>query len=49
MTAKDELTAWGYRVLTQSSEGGVDSFVKNKKRSLFVHFQVIRNMTRRLC
>jgi homoserine O-succinyltransferase len=35
----DELTACGYRVLTQSSEGGVDSFVKNKKRSLFVHFQ----------
>ncbi|MGB6477853.1 MAG: homoserine O-succinyltransferase [Candidatus Sulfotelmatobacter sp.] len=35
----DELTACGYRVLTQSTEGGVDSFVKNKKRSLFVHFQ----------
>jgi homoserine O-succinyltransferase len=35
----DELTACGYRVLTQSNEGGVDSFVKNKKRSLFVHFQ----------
>jgi homoserine O-succinyltransferase len=35
----DELTACGYRVLTQSSEGGVDSFVKKKKRSLFVHFQ----------
>ncbi len=35
----DELTACGYRVLTQSSEGGVDSFVKNKKRSLFLHFQ----------
>jgi homoserine O-succinyltransferase/O-acetyltransferase len=35
----DELTASGYRVLTQSSEGGVDSFVKKKKRSLFVHFQ----------
>ena len=27
------------RVLTQSAEGGVDSFVKKKKRSLFVHFQ----------
>jgi homoserine O-succinyltransferase/O-acetyltransferase len=26
-------------VLTQSAEGGVDSFVKKKKRSLFVHFQ----------
>src|SRR6202167_4357797 len=35
----DELTACGYRVLTQSVEGGVDSFVKNKKRSLFLHFQ----------
>ncbi len=35
----DELTACGYGVLTQSSEGGVDSFLKNKKRSLFVHFQ----------
>jgi homoserine O-succinyltransferase/O-acetyltransferase len=34
-----ELTACGYRVLTQSVEGGVDSFVKNKKRSLFLHFQ----------
>ena len=35
----DELTACGYLVLTQSAEGGVDSFVKKKKRSLFVHFQ----------
>jgi homoserine O-succinyltransferase len=35
----DELTASGYQVLTQSTEGGVDSFVKKKKRSLFVHFQ----------
>jgi len=35
----DELTASGYLVLTQSSEGGVDTFVKKKKRSLFVHFQ----------
>jgi len=35
----DELTASGYVVLTQSVEGGVDSFVKKKKRSLFVHFQ----------
>jgi homoserine O-succinyltransferase/O-acetyltransferase len=33
------LTACGYLVLTQSVEGGVDSFVKQKKRSLFVHFQ----------
>ena len=35
----DELTASGYLVLTQSAEGGVDSFVKKKRRSLFVHFQ----------
>jgi homoserine O-succinyltransferase len=35
----DELTASGYQVLTQSPDGGVDSFVKIKKRSLFVHFQ----------
>ena len=35
----DALAACGYTVLTQSSEGGVDSFVKKKKRSLFVHFQ----------
>jgi homoserine O-succinyltransferase len=35
----EALKASGYTVLTQSSEGGVDSFVKQKKRSLFVHFQ----------
>ena len=35
----DALKACGYVVLTQSPEGGVDSFVKRKKRSLFVHFQ----------
>jgi homoserine O-succinyltransferase len=35
----EALTASGYQVLTQSPEGGVDSFVKMKKRSLFVHFQ----------
>lgn len=29
----------GYLVLTQSSDGGVDTFVKKKKKSLFVHFQ----------
>jgi homoserine O-succinyltransferase/O-acetyltransferase len=33
------LTDSGYLVLTQSSDGGVDTFVKKKKRSLFVHFQ----------
>jgi homoserine O-succinyltransferase len=35
----DALSASGYLVLTQSAEGGVDSFVKKKKQSLFVHFQ----------
>jgi homoserine O-succinyltransferase len=35
----DALIASGYQVLTQSPDGGVDSFVKEKKRSLFVHFQ----------
>lgn len=35
----EELTSNGYRVLTQSAEGGVDCFVKKRKRSLFVHFQ----------
>jgi homoserine O-succinyltransferase len=35
----EALMASGYQVLTQSAEGGVDSFVKLKKQSLFVHFQ----------
>jgi len=35
----EELAASGYTILTQSVEGGVDSFVKKKKQSLFVHFQ----------
>jgi homoserine O-succinyltransferase len=35
----DALISAGYTVLTQSSEGGVDSFVKKKKHSLFVNFQ----------
>jgi homoserine O-succinyltransferase len=35
----DALAACGYTVLAQSADGGVDSFVKMKKRSLFVHFQ----------
>jgi homoserine O-succinyltransferase len=35
----EALTASGYLVLTRSAEGWVDSFVKMKKRSLFVHFQ----------
>ena len=36
---EEALTACGYMVLTQSARGGVDSFVKKKKRSLFLHFQ----------
>ena len=35
----DALAACGYTILTQSAEGGVDSFVKKKNQSLFVHFQ----------
>jgi homoserine O-succinyltransferase len=35
----DALASCGYEVLTQSAEAGVDLFVKNKKDSLFVHFQ----------
>jgi homoserine O-succinyltransferase len=35
----DELSASGHTVLTQSAEGGVDSFAKKKGQSLFVHFQ----------
>jgi homoserine O-succinyltransferase len=34
-----ELKSCGYRVLTQSPEAGVDIFVKEKKKSLFVHLQ----------
>jgi len=36
---EEELASCGYLVLTKSAEAGVDSFVKKKKRSLFVHFQ----------
>jgi len=35
----EDLTTCGYTVLTQSADGGVDSFVKKKKQSLFLHFQ----------
>jgi homoserine O-succinyltransferase len=35
----EALMACGYTVLTQSAEGGVDSFVKKKNQSLFMHFQ----------
>jgi homoserine O-succinyltransferase/O-acetyltransferase len=34
-----DLAACGYSVLTHSTEGGVDTFVKKKGKSLFVHFQ----------
>ena len=34
-----ELTSCRYEILTQSTEAGVDLFVKEKKDSLFVHFQ----------
>ena len=36
---EDALASCGYDVLTKSGKYGVDSFVKKKKRSLFVHFQ----------
>jgi homoserine O-succinyltransferase/O-acetyltransferase len=35
----DALTAVGYQVLTEAATGGVDLFVKQMKKSLFVHFQ----------
>jgi homoserine O-succinyltransferase/O-acetyltransferase len=34
-----DLTARGYTVLTKSEEAGVGLFIKEKKNSLFVHFQ----------
>jgi homoserine O-succinyltransferase len=36
---ENALTACGYEVLTKSDQAGVDVFVKQKKKSLFVHFQ----------
>jgi homoserine O-succinyltransferase len=36
---EDELTAAGYALLTSSAHAGADLFVKEHKRSLFVHFQ----------
>jgi homoserine O-succinyltransferase len=36
---EEALTSCGYRVLTKSAKAGVDMFVKQKKRSLFLHFQ----------
>jgi homoserine O-succinyltransferase len=35
----DALQECGYTVLTQSADGAVDTFVKKKGRSLFLHFQ----------
>lgn len=35
----DELLQAGYTVLTVSADGAVDTFVKKKQRSLFLHFQ----------
>jgi homoserine O-succinyltransferase len=35
----EALKSAGYTILTQSSDAGVDSFVKVKRDSLFVHFQ----------
>jgi homoserine O-succinyltransferase/O-acetyltransferase len=35
----DALNAYGYTILTQSPDAGVDMFVKQKQASLFVHFQ----------
>src|SRR5207249_5574087 len=36
---EDALVSCGYVVLAKSAEAGVDSFVKKKKNSLFIHFQ----------
>jgi homoserine O-succinyltransferase/O-acetyltransferase len=35
----EALASCGYEILTQSAQAGVDSFVKIKRGSLFVHFQ----------
>jgi homoserine O-succinyltransferase/O-acetyltransferase len=36
---ENALTGCGYEVLTKSDQAGVDVFVKQKRKSLFVHFQ----------
>lgn len=36
---EEELSDCGYSVLSKSAETGVDCFVKQQKKSLFVHFQ----------
>jgi homoserine O-succinyltransferase len=35
----EELSSAGYEVLTESGEAGVDTFVKQSRKSLLVHFQ----------
>jgi len=37
--SRHDLADCGYSVLSESTEAGVDCFVKQRKRSLFVHFQ----------
>ncbi|MBR0938562.1 homoserine O-succinyltransferase [Bradyrhizobium jicamae] len=36
---EEALASCGYSILTKSAEAGVDCFVKQQKKSLFVHFQ----------
>jgi homoserine O-succinyltransferase len=36
---EDSLISAGYSILTHSAQAGVDSFVKQKRKSMFVHFQ----------
>ena len=36
---EEAIASCGYSVLTKSAEAGVDCFVKQQKKSLFVHFQ----------
>jgi homoserine O-succinyltransferase len=36
---EEELSQCGYSVLSKSADAGVDCFVKQQKKSLFVHFQ----------
>ena len=36
---EEDLAAAGYTVLAKSADAGVDTFVKKKRESLFVHFQ----------
>ena len=36
---QEAIASCGYSVLTKSAEAGVDCFVKQQKKSLFVHFQ----------